>query len=65
MKLTTDSLSAAGGKVISAAEYCKGSVQEPTIVYGPVAMLDQAKVNARVVVDCSHGNSNKLHTNQV
>ena len=43
----------------------KGTNYDETSVTQAVAMLDQAKVNARVVVDCSHGNSNKLHTNQV
>jgi len=42
----------------------KGTNYDETSVTQAVAMLDKAKVNARVVVDCSHGNSNKLHTNQ-
>jgi len=33
-------------------------------IAGAVASLDKAKVNSRVVVDCSHGNSKKIHTNQ-
>ncbi|GBG31457.1 Phospho-2-dehydro-3-deoxyheptonate aldolase, tyrosine-inhibited [Hondaea fermentalgiana] len=28
------------------------------------ALLDKAKINARIMVDCSHGNSNKDHKNQ-
>jgi len=36
---------------------------EPSIT-NAVALLDKAKVNTRVVVDCSHGNSKKLHSNQ-
>merc|ERR1711939_1157417 len=42
----------------------KGTNYDEASVTQAVAMLNQAKVNPRVVVDCSHGNSNKLHTNQ-
>eukprot|EP00802_Teleaulax_amphioxeia_P013223 Tamp_13272.p1 GENE.Tamp_13272~~Tamp_13272.p1 ORF type:complete len:415 (-),score=88.25 Tamp_13272:490-1692(-) len=42
----------------------KGTNYDAESVAQAVGMLDKAKVNSKVVVDCSHGNSNKLHSNQ-
>jgi 3-deoxy-7-phosphoheptulonate synthase len=42
----------------------KGTNYDGESVAAAVRMLEKAQVNAKVVVDCSHGNSNKLHTNQ-
>merc|ERR1712087_630490 len=37
---------------------------DPSSVANAIAILNKAKVNNAVMIDCSHGNSQKIHANQ-